>query len=114
MLTLDATKEVVEFVQKEIIPVLNGQFKLSDKESCVMGTFFRMHALASSLTRLNNKLDFNAIAIIARTLFEVLIDLKLLIDASDKEIANFQVFKAFAAKPKLEQRSIGICAHAHG
>lgn len=88
----DANKEAVDFVQKEIISVLNGQINLSLKEEAIVGTFFRMHALASSLTRLNNKLDFNAIAVIARTLFEVLIDLKLLTNASDEGMARFRAF----------------------
>ena len=74
----DAHKEAVDFVQKEVVPVLNGQLGLKPHEEAVIGTFFRMHALASSLTRLNNKVDFNAIAVIARSIFVVLIDLKLL------------------------------------
>ena len=43
-----------------------------------MDIFFRTHALACSLTRLNNKVDFNAVAVIARTIFELLLDIKLL------------------------------------
>ncbi len=88
----DANKEAVDFVQNIMVPVLEGQLNLSNKEEAIVRTFYRMHALASSLTRLNRPIDFNAIAIIARTLFEVLIDLRLLINASNDDIAKFRAF----------------------
>lgn len=68
----------VDFVQTQIIPVLYGQLNLSQKEEAILGIFYRMHALTSSLSRLNNKLDFNAAATITRTIFELLLDIKIL------------------------------------
>lgn len=71
-------KEAVDFVQSKVIGVLMGQLNLSDKESAILGIFLRTHALASSLVRLNQKIDFNAVAGIARIMFELLLDIKLL------------------------------------
>jgi len=90
----DAVCECVDFVQKQIIPVLNGQLNLSQKEEAILGIFYRMHALASSLSRLNNKLDFNAVAIISRTVFELLLDIKILTSSSltPTELDKFQTF----------------------
>jgi Family of unknown function (DUF5677) len=89
-----ALQEAVDFVQTEIVPVLRGQLQLSEKEEAILGTFYRIHALASSLTRLNKKLDFNAVAVIARTIFELLLDLKTLAaeKLSAKELVQFRAF----------------------
>jgi len=75
----DGLREAVDFVQSEVIGTLRGQLDLSQGEKATMGIFLRIHALACSLVRLNNRVDFNAVAGIARTVFELLIDLKLLI-----------------------------------
>lgn len=74
----DGLKEAVDFVQSRIIGTLNGQLNLSKQEQSVLGIFFRIHALTCSLIRLNHKIDFNAVAIIARTIFELLLDIKML------------------------------------
>lgn len=87
-------KEAVDFVQSQIVPVLSGQIKLSRQEGAVMGIFYRVHALARSLVRLNNRVDFNAVAIITRTMLELIIDLKLLArsDITEKELDQFFSF----------------------
>jgi len=84
----------VDFVQTQIIPILNGQLNLSPKEEAILGIFYRMHALTSSLSRLNNKLDFNATATIARTIFELLLDIKILASPSltPNELERFRAF----------------------
>lgn len=75
----DGLREAVDFVQSQVIGTLQGQISLSQKEKAIMGIFLRVHALACSLVRLNKSVDFNAVAGITRTLFELLLDLKLLI-----------------------------------
>jgi hypothetical protein len=87
-------KEAVDFVQSKVIPILQDQMKLSDRESAILGTFYRVHLLCSSQTRLNNLKDFNAVAINCRTVFELLLDLKLLSaeDCSDEDIKKFDAF----------------------
>jgi len=90
----DGVCECVDFVQTQIIPVLNGQLNLSQKEEAILGIFYRMHALTSSLSRLNNKLDFNAAATISRTVFELLLDIKILTSSSltPNELEKFRAF----------------------
>jgi hypothetical protein len=90
----DGLKEAVDFVQSKIIGILDGQINLSQQEEAVLGIFLRIHALASSLVRLNQKIDFNAVAVIARTLFELLLDLKLLSSPNikQKELDRFFSF----------------------
>jgi hypothetical protein len=90
----DGLKEAVDFVQSKIIGILDGQINLSQQEETVLGIFLRIHALACSLVRLNQKIDFNAVAVIARTLFELLLDMKLLSSPNikQKELDRFFSF----------------------
>lgn len=90
----DGLRGAVDFVQSQVIGTLQGQIYLSQHESAIMGIFLRVHALACSLLRLNNSIDFNAVANIARTLFELLLDLKLLVSANLKQqdLARFFAF----------------------
>jgi Family of unknown function (DUF5677) len=84
----------VDFVQTKIIPILIGQIDLSQKEEAILGIFYRTHALGSSLTRLNDKPDFSAAAIISRTMFELLLDIKILASPSltSNELEKFRAF----------------------
>lgn len=74
----DGLKEAVDFVKSKVIGILSGQINLSQQEEAVLGIFFRTHALTCSLVRLNHKIDFNAVALIVRTIFELLLDIKML------------------------------------
>lgn len=87
-------KEAVDFVQSHVIGILKGQINLSRQEGAVIGIFYRVHTLAHSLIRLNNRIDFNAVAIIARTMFELLIDLRLLArsDINEQDLDRFFSF----------------------
>jgi hypothetical protein len=90
----DGLREAVDFVQSMAIGTLRGQLSPSTHEKAVMGTFMRIHALACSLLRLNNKVDFNAVAGIARIVFELLIDMKLLTSSklTQKDVDRFSAF----------------------
>lgn len=99
-------KEAVDFVQTEVIPVLNGQLNLNKWESAIVGTFYRIHSLASSLTHLNKPFDFNSVAIICRSIYELLLDLKILTaeDFKEDDLKRFHAFpriKRFHAAHKL-------------
>ncbi|HOO50394.1 MAG TPA: DUF5677 domain-containing protein [Alphaproteobacteria bacterium] len=95
----DGLKRAVEFVKSKIIGTLTGQINLSQKEEAVMGIFLRIHALACSLVRLNQKIDFNAVASITRIIFELLIDLKLL----SSQYTNQQDLDRFFAFPEVDR-----------
>ena len=90
----DGLREAVDFVQSQVIGTLLGQISLSQQEKAILGIFLRIHALACSLVRLNNRVDFNAVAGIARTIFELLLDLKLLISPNlgQHDLDRFSAF----------------------
>jgi hypothetical protein len=91
----DGLREAVDFVQSQVIGRLRGQINLAKQERAIMGIFLRIHALACSLVRLNNKVDFNAVAGIARTVFELLLDMKLLTSPNLRE-QDLDCFFAFS------------------
>ncbi len=95
----DGLKEAVDFTQTVVIPTLKGQINYSNQEAAVIGIFYRIHSLASSLMRLNQKSDFNTVAIVARTIFELLIDIKIL--SSDK--ITRQQIEQFHSFPEIDR-----------
>ncbi len=98
----DGLSQSVEFAQKEIIPVLNGQLNFKQVEEAILGLFYLAHSLASSGTRLNNKLDFVAVAGNARTLFELLLDMKILC-APNLPQQTLDQFGAFAQVDRFKK-----------
>lgn len=116
----DGMKETVDFVQNKVTPVLKGQVDLNSSEVAIAGIFYRVHALGSSLSRLNHVLDFNASAIIRRTLYELLLDLKLLYsdDATKKYVEKFHAFPGinrFRTAQKISEfqhKNPGVETHA--
>jgi hypothetical protein len=95
----DGLKEAVDFINKVVIPPLKGQISLTSKEEAILGTFYRIHGLASSLIRLNHLLDFNAVAIIARTIYELLLDIKFL---SSPQISQLDLDR-FTSFPQIDR-----------
>lgn len=73
-----------------MVPVLNGQLNLSDKEAAILGTYFRFYLCAKGVLSLNDRRFFQLVASAARTGFELLIDLRSLADdPSGKAVEMF-------------------------
>lgn len=90
----ESIKEASSFVEESVLTVLSSQINLSEKESAIYGTFLRLHSLFSPLKRLNHYSDFNTVAITARTIFGLFLDLRILSDndIAGKEIEKFTKF----------------------
>lgn len=95
----DGLKEAFNYVNEIIIDPLKGQLNLSEQEEAILGQFYRSHAIVSSLLRLNQKVDFNAVSVLARTMFEILLDMKLL---SKKPIEKDNLERFFSF-PEVER-----------
>lgn len=74
----DAMKQAYDCVQEDVIGVVDCQLDKSSLEVAVQGTFYRAHAVAASLTRLNHIVDFSVAAICCRTIYELWLDLRVL------------------------------------
>lgn len=95
---LDGTRHCAKFAEEMIIPPLRGQLNLRVREQAVTGTYYRMYAWMKTLAVLNDAVHYQAVASAARTLFELLLDLKILTeDTTGDAISRFLAF------PELEK-----------
>jgi hypothetical protein len=92
------TKVLSEFAESVIIPVLYGQLNLNDREKAISGTYYRMYGWMHSMVVMNRCIHFQGAATAARTLYELLLDLKIL--AADKTSDSVERFHAF---PEVEK-----------
>src|SRR5260370_19257864 len=104
-------KSLNEFDQKEVRGVIGGLVAKTDRDNCFAGIYYRAKANVESLLSLKGVKDVQAITMLARSLFELAVDIKLidLIPDAVRKIGTFsqvemlraaeQVVKFKAANP---------------
>lgn len=87
------TSASFEFSREQIIPQIRNVMNPSMKERAIIGTYFRMHAWVGSIVKLTSFEDFQGVSTGARSLFEMLLDIKLIEqDSSGEFIERFHAF----------------------
>jgi hypothetical protein len=86
-----------EFDKAEVSGVVAGLVATTDMDRCVTGIYQRVKVNAESLVALRYAKDFQAIAMITRSLFELAVDMKLIEVIPDAEIR----IAAFSEAEKL-------------
>jgi hypothetical protein len=66
-----------------VAPQIDGLTKTSQHDQCYIATYKRIHSNIKSILALNDVQHFQAINMIVRSIFELLVDLKLLDAISD-------------------------------
>jgi hypothetical protein len=92
---------MMQFDELEIRNVVRGIIAPTDREKCFILIYWRTAAHAMSLSKLNGHHHFQAITMIARSLFELSVDLRLIDivpDGAEKMIAYVEVEKLRAAR----------------
>jgi len=84
-------KSLNEFDKLEVQGVVAGQLAKSDEEMCVYGLYLRGRANVQSLLSLKQVMDFQAIVMLTRNLFELSADMKLL-EVIQSAAEKFSVF----------------------
>ncbi|HLI63150.1 MAG TPA: DUF5677 domain-containing protein [Terriglobales bacterium] len=84
-------KSLNEFDGIEVQGVLAGQLSRSPREDLVYGLYLRARANVQSLLSLKQVMDFQAIVMLARNLFELAIDVKL-INLLPNAVERFTLF----------------------
>jgi len=101
-------KSLNEFDKKEISGIVRGQLAKTDRDNCFIGNYYRGKANVETLLSLKNAKDLQAIAMVARGLFELAVDTKL-IDAIpyavNKILAFSDVEKLRAAKKIVKYKA---------
>jgi hypothetical protein len=72
------TCELSEFAKNQVIPIIVSQVDRSKHEKALSGTYCRMSLFLQSLAKLDDSCHFQMAAIAARSVFELLLDLKVL------------------------------------
>ncbi len=90
----DFSKEITKFANEKIIAIVTTTEAQSEDEGILRAIFFRMYFWMKSLIELDNKNHIQAVAVILRSMFELFLDLKLLI--SNEEGNCFDKYKAFS------------------
>lgn len=94
-------KSLNEFDKKEVYGVVSGLVGQTDRDRCFRGIYLRAKWNVESLLSLRYHKDFQAIAMITRSLFELVIDTKLIKEIPDAvlKITTFsEIEKLRAAK----------------
>lgn len=92
------TDAVSKFAEEVMIPVLKGQLRLNDKERAIVDTYCRMYAWVRSMVAMNHRIHFQGVAAATRSLFELLLDIKMLADDETGEL-----IKKFHAFPDIDK-----------
>jgi hypothetical protein len=96
-------KSLNEFDKREIRGVVRGLLAKTDRDNCFIGTYYRAGANVETLLSLKTAKDLQAIAMVARGLFELTVDVKLidLIQDAVKKIATFSDVEKLRAARKI-------------
>ena len=95
-------KSLNEFDKMEVQGVVAGQLSKSKREDLVYGLYLRARANVQSLLSLKQATDVQAIVMLARNLFELSVDVKLL-DLIENAIEKFAVFSGVEKLRAAEQ-----------
>lgn len=110
----------VDYVQTTVVPVLSGLIKSTKIEFATVGTFYQIHSLAVSAQKLTEALDYIALGGIARTLFELSLDMECFANPSVNEntvdryhaFADVDRFRKAVKVAELTKKSPDILQHA--
>jgi hypothetical protein len=92
---------MMQFDELEVRGIMRGMLAPSEREKCFVLIYWRTAANIMSLSKLNSHQHFQAITMIARSLFEISVDLKLIDkvpNAVEKMIAFINVEKLRCAR----------------
>lgn len=104
------TVHAVDFADQVMIPVLKGQIKLSKKEKAIIAIYFRLILQLKALKLLNEYRNFQTVMACARSIFEQLLDLKLIIENKISDVVDkfyaFYEFEKFRTAKEIVNFSI--------
>jgi len=73
-----SVKSLFQFDNVEVHGVIQNLLSKTDEDNCFLGTYLRTRGNIESLLEINNSKHFQVIAMLARALFELAVDIRLL------------------------------------
>lgn len=87
---LTALDGAANLIEEHLIPILSNQINQSDSEAAKLGTFYRLFLLTKGILALNDRQHFQLVMAAMRTIFELLVDLRLLsLEPSAKYVSMY-------------------------
>ncbi|MFH1537482.1 MAG: DUF5677 domain-containing protein [bacterium] len=103
------TEKAADFSEKVIQPQLGSLLKISPREEAIVGTYYRMCGWIYTMVKMNHKACFQAASAAARSLYELLIDIKLLaVDESGRLVQQF-IFFPNVEKYRVAKKRVSFC-----
>jgi hypothetical protein len=98
-----SVKSLNKFDQQEIRGVIGGLISKSERDTSFAGIYYRGKANIESLLSLKNVKDFQAITMLARSLFELAVDIRLIdvIPDAVKKIVTFSEVEKLRAANRI-------------
>lgn len=94
-------KSVKEFNDAEVKGIIRSQFKTTDRENCFIASYWRAVNNVDTLLEMTHTNQYQAIAMLARTMIELAVEIKLIdaiSDAVPKMLMATQIDKLRAAR----------------
>jgi hypothetical protein len=92
------------FNEIEIKPIINCLLSISERENCFVGTYYRILGNVDTILLLQNSKHFQAACMLARGLFELAVDMKLL----EVDSKSWMKMKMFPDLEKLRSAKIAV------
>ena len=87
------TDSIRHFVVTIMEPILKGQLNLNDRQTAIVGTYYRIIGWLKAIGELNSLPHYQAVSSGARSLFELLLDIKLIqSDSTGDSVGKFHSF----------------------
>jgi hypothetical protein len=99
--TYEGTKQYHQFITDYVIPVIESVLIRTEYEEALTAVYYQSHLLLRSLAKLDRSHDFQAVRSIARSMYELLLDMKTL--EHDPTLS-----KRFFAFPTIERTKTAI------
>lgn len=96
-------KSLSEFDRLEVAGVVRGLLAKTDRDNCFIGNYYRSKAHIETLLSMKSAKDLQAIAMVARGLFELAVDTKLIdvVPEAVKKILTFSDVEKLRAARKI-------------
>ena len=87
------TDDIRHFIVSVMEPILLGQLNLTDRQLAIVGSYYRIVGWLKVLRELNSPAHYQAVSSSARSIFELMLDIKLIhSDTSDNLVKKFHAF----------------------
>lgn len=103
------TKTMCKFAEEVMIPRLRGVLNISKKDGVILNIYYRIFLFAEAILPLDKVRSFQTTASTARSIFELLIDLKLIVQQLIPEAVEKYYAFTLVERARVSRKSLDYC-----